>query len=137
MDRQAAVAALLIQTVRDRLVEQGVEPPATSPSADRVRDALFCNSRSMRLSDEGFKTLSQYFEVTPIEIPAGREVRSSYLLYLDRQSSMPWYLGHKGRTRFLYLFDGKMAVDLLLRGEDFDKLLKSRRLYGHDRRTPQ
>jgi hypothetical protein len=125
---------MLLDAIRQRQEAGGAAAPAVLPDPADLRALLFCNTRSLRLRAEGFRLLARFFEPFPVDLPPEREIRSSYVIYLDRQASLPWYIGQSRGVRQITLFDSRMATELRLRGDDFDKLLKSRRLYGHGRK---
>lgn len=133
LSRQIAVVTMLLTAIGQR--PDGMVP-AGDADPETIRSLLFCNTHSLRLRAEGFRLLARFFETFPVDLPPEREVRSSYLMYLDREVNLPWYIGQSGGHKRIHLFDGRTATELRLRGEDFDKLLKSRKLYGHGKAKP-
>lgn len=90
--------------------------------------ALFSNyrevapgeSKGLRLSPIGIAVMQKFFQNWTVHLPEDYIVKSRHVLYLDRITTMPWYLDGP----LLILFEPELAMRAKLVG-DIDSLISA------------
>jgi hypothetical protein len=80
------------------------------------------SARGWRLSEVGLQLLKTFFKCYHIQMPAGYAVKLPHLLYLDRVSSMPYWLSDKDLT----VFDTELGAMLKMCDGSLDLLIETR-----------
>lgn len=77
-------------------------------------------TRGMRLTNMGLQVMTSYFQAYQIKRPEGRKVTAIELLYLDRRSKLPYFVGETGQ---LVMFDPDLGIKLKLCDGDIQTLI--------------
>jgi hypothetical protein len=68
------------------------------------------SSGGLRLTDEGFSTISEHIKVHRVIIDKPIKYTNKIIIWLDKYIDSPWYVTSKE----IYVFHEKMAVQLVL-----------------------
>jgi hypothetical protein len=95
------------------------------PHLKKLQSVFWQNPRNketggMRLTPQGFETLSKYFKSHFVRFEETREgfkYTNQLVLRLDNYIDCPWHINHKG----VWVFSDKMAVQLVLFSGNIEK----------------
>jgi len=76
----------------------------------------------LRLTDEGFARLSAHIKAHEIKLEELLEYTNQKIIQLDNFITCPWYIG----KRAIYVFDDKMAVQLVLFSGNVSRFLAAK-----------
>ena len=80
------------------------------------------SARGLRLSEVGLQLLKTFFKCYHIAMPAGYAIKLPHLLYLDRVSTMPYWLSDTDLT----VFDTELGVMLKMSDGSLERLIETR-----------
>jgi hypothetical protein len=80
------------------------------------------SAKGMRLSDMGLNLLKAFFKCNNIKMPGGTKVSLPQLLYLDRVSTMPYWISNE----YIAIFDTDLGMMLALAEGNINLLIESR-----------
>lgn len=79
-------------------------------------------AKGMRLSDMGLNLLKAFFKCKNIKMPGGSKITLPQLLYLDRVSTMPYWVSDE----YIAIFDTELGMMLALAEGNLNFLIESR-----------
>lgn len=85
------------------------------------------SAKGMRLTDMGLNLLKTFFKCYDIDLKPGYQLKLPHLLYLDRVSTMPYWIDNS----YCAMFDSELGMMFKLTEGDIVALIESRfRLTG-------
>jgi hypothetical protein len=85
----------------------------------------------LRLTDEGFSRLTAHFKPHKVELDQDFDYTNQLIIRLDNFITCPWYISSKD----IYVFDDKMAVQLILFSGNIEKFSTAKALSIKNRLT--
>lgn len=114
--------SLIIQALRQRHQEEPLISTSVFDEYDdqglvrlffkNFRGTIDSEPRGLRLTDEAFEVFKLYFTHYVIDLEENFEIKSYHLLYLDRNTKMPWHLN----PRRLVLFEKQLSMKIKISG---------------------